>query len=147
MPPDAPESLRSSPFYVNMGFVIVPRELLPSLRKSYLGLRPAVAPRLRNPYFAGQVALTLAVHANDLPRHAIDLKYNFPNDPRAETMYPDSLRDIRVIHYLRTGHFDRIEIFASAESFDQFLALDLVGSERIFQDHVRALTNGHYPFR
>ena len=141
-----PVSKRQCPFYVNFGFVCVSGQLLRTLRDAYLPLRSAVAGKLAKPYFAGQVALTLAAYAKRLPRIALDLKYNFPNDPVAEAMHHSSLIDMRVIHYLRTRHFDRQRIFGSRRSFDEFLDLPLRGSEQVFQDHVRQLTDSAYPF-
>jgi hypothetical protein len=144
--PDAPNAIRLCPFYVNFGFVVIPRQLLSTVRSSYLDIRPQVSHQLATPYFGAQVALTLAIHRTGVPRRALDLKYNFPNDPKAEAMHPGSLSDLRVIHYLRTTHFDRQRIFGSRRAFDEFLGLQLQGSENVFQEHVRALTDAEYPF-
>jgi hypothetical protein len=141
-----PASMRRCPFYVNFGLVVVPRSLVDPIGKQFRALRPLVAPRLRSSEFGGQVALTLAVHSKDVPRLAMQLRYNFPNDRRAEVLHPDDLADLRVIHYLRTGRFDRQRIFGSTDAFDAFLGLPLEGSEAVFQARVRALTDGVYPF-
>jgi hypothetical protein len=143
---DTPLSHRHCPFYLNFGFVIISSDLAKQLRSTYLEIRPRVASYLQTHIFSAQVALTLAVYANHVSRKAISIKYNFPNDVIAETLYPDALRDIRVIHYLRTHHFDRQRIFAKREEFDQFLELDLLGSEKIFQNHIRLITKSQYPF-
>ena len=42
------------------------------------------------------------------------MRYNFPNDPIAERMYPDDLANVVVYHYLRTAAFNRHEIFVDA---------------------------------
>lgn len=141
-----PPSQRECPFYLNYGCVIVPRRLIDQIRPIYLTLPARIAPQLQNPFFAAQVSLTLAIYAHNTPRHAVDLRYNFPNDELAEALYPESLHDLRVIHYLRTHQFDRQQIFASAEQFHHFLDLDLSGSNKLFQDHVRRLTQSRYPF-
>ncbi|GAB4515347.1 MAG: hypothetical protein OHK0046_18680 [Anaerolineae bacterium] len=138
--------LRQTPFYVNYGFVILPYVLAEHIKESVLRLRPLVSKRLYLPYFSAQVGLTLAIYAHDLPCKALPLKYNFPNDRTAEAMYPADMQDIRVLHYLRTERFNRQEIFAAPDAFEHFLALELQGSEAIFQAHVRQLTGGHYPF-
>jgi hypothetical protein len=144
--PEEAASLRRCPFYVNFGLVVVPRSLIDPIGERYRALRPLVAPRLRAPFFAGQVALTLAVHSLDAAHLAVELRYNFPNDPRAEVLHADDLADLRVIHYLRTKRFDRQRIFGSADAFDAFLGLQLEGSEAVFQARVRGLTDGVYPF-
>lgn len=141
-----PPSLRKCPFYLNFGCVIVPRKLLDPIRSTYLPLLSRVLPLLRNPSFTAQVSLTLAVYAHRTPHQAVDMRYNFPNDELAEALYAESLQDVRVIHYLRTQRFDRQQIFASAEGFDSFLKLNLRGSNKVFQDHVRILTDSRYPF-
>ena len=143
---DTVSSQRHCPFYLNFGFVIFPLEVAKQPCPTYLALRPRVAPHLQAPYYSGQVALTLAIYAYNVSRRAIAIKYNFPNDVIAETLYPNDLRDIRVIHYLRTHHFDRQKIFTSPEEFECFLRLGLSDSEKILQDHVRLLTGSRYPF-
>ena len=141
-----PLSQRECPFYVNYGCVIGLRKIIERIRSTYLWLRPRLEQSIEAPYFAGQIALTLAMYGHRAPCRAVDMRYNFPNDEIAEALYPESLRDLRVIHFLRTGKFDRSQIFASEEHFDRFLKLNLQGSNRIFQDHVRLLTNSRYPF-
>ena len=139
-------SQRRCPFYLNYGFVIAPRKLIELIRSTYLSLTPRVPALLQKPFFSAQVSLTLAIYAHGVPHRAIDMRYNFPNDEMAEALYPESLQDVRVIHYLRTERFDRQQIFASAEEFDRFLNIDLRGSDKVFQDHIRVLTASRYPF-
>ncbi len=74
------------------------------------------------------------------------MRYNFPNDPVADAMYPDELSSALVIHFLRTDRFDRHRIFASASAFRDFLDLPLGGSNRILQQRVAKITAGNYPF-
>ena len=74
------------------------------------------------------------------------MRYNFPNDRCADRLHADEMAEIVLLHYLRTQHFDRHRIFVNAEELDRFLALDLVGSDRLFQEHVRGVTGGVYPF-
>jgi hypothetical protein len=143
---DTPLSRRHCPFYLNFGFVVAPSEIGRRIWPTYLNIRPRVAAYLQAPYFSGQVALTLAIYANDVPRRPISIRYNFPNDTVAELLYPDALKDMRVIHYLRTHNFDRQRIFASREEFHRFLQLDLSGSEQMFQEHIRRITGSRYPF-
>jgi hypothetical protein len=74
------------------------------------------------------------------------MSYNFPNDPVADKLYPQELNSISVLHYLRTDKFDRQKIFVSKKNFEKFLSLRLTGSNKIFQEFVKYLTGGKYPF-
>ena len=74
------------------------------------------------------------------------MRYNFPNDPIADGKYSSEIGQLCLIHYLRTELFDRHKIFASADAFEAFMGLQLGGSNRIFQDRVREITGGIYPF-
>jgi hypothetical protein len=98
------------------------------------------------PVFSGQIALTLALAAHDVATRAVGLRYNFPNDRRADRLHPEELLDVRLIHYLRTEQFDRQEIFATERAFHRFLSLQLDGSDRVFQLYIRKLTKDVYPF-
>jgi hypothetical protein len=75
------------------------------------------------------------------------MRYNFPNDERAEAAYPDDAADIRTIHFLRTTVFDRQQVFVDSDAFDRYLALPLAGSNARMQARVREITAGRYPFR
>ncbi len=74
------------------------------------------------------------------------MRYNFPNDPIAEQMYPAELDRAVVFHYLRTDTFDRHQIFVTTEQYQRFLALHLQGVNRRFQEAVRTIIGERYPF-
>ena len=76
---------------------------------------------MRDDDFSAQVALALAVANTGVQALPLPMRFNFPNDPLAETLYPEELESVRAIHYLRTDRFDRHRIFASADAFAQFL--------------------------
>lgn len=134
------------PFYINFGFCIMTTQTFKSIRSTYLLIRSKLITELRNPRFSAQIALALAIHNHNVPTMSIPMAYNFPNDPRADTMYSDQLESISIIHYLRTTKFDRQKIFTSENFFDEFLSLKLEGSNRVFQKFIRKLTYGQYPF-
>lgn len=134
------------PFYINFGFILMSPEIIQTIRETYLDIRKNVAPLLKYPYFSAQVALALAVAANQIPTRAVGLKYNFPNDSNADHLHLNELNDVRLIHYLRTEKFDRQKIFTTKTEFEHFLSLDLTGSNKIFQDYIKNLTDGKYPF-
>jgi hypothetical protein len=141
-----PDEHTFCPFYVNFGFLLLTPAILQLLRSRYLEIRPKIARELVDPYFSGQASLALTIAAQDVPARAVGLRYNFPNDGVADRLHRNELMDVRVIHYLRIEQFDRHRIFTSRLEFDHFLSLDLAGSNRVFQDHIRRLTKGRYPF-
>jgi hypothetical protein len=137
---------RVAPFYLNFGVVFIPRDTFRHIAPRYLSIRPKLMERMPNPDFSGQAALTLAIAAERAKTCALPMRYNFPNDPIAEQMYPAELESAVVFHYLRTDKFDRRQIFVSAEQYGKFLALHLQGVDRRFQDAVRTIIGERYPF-
>jgi hypothetical protein len=143
---DAPEADRSTPFYVNDGMVLFARRAFQEMVHHYLRLRPKLMDRIRDPYFSGQIALALAIAEAGARTCALPMRYNFPNDELADARFPGELENVTIFHYLRTDRFDRQQIFASAEGYREFLAMDLVGSNKIFQSRVAELIGREYPF-
>ena len=133
------------PFYVNYGVLIGGFEPLRALYDQLRVVQPKIRRHVGNQFFA-QMGVALACAAADLATEALPLRYNFPNDPLADAMHPGELADVRFMHYLRTQVFDRHRIFASAADFEAFMRLELGGSNGVFQDRVRRITAGSYPF-
>jgi hypothetical protein len=102
---------------------------------------------MRHPDFSGQVALTLAIADAGVSTWALPMRYNFPNDPVAERLYPDELAHVVVYHYLRTAEFDRHEIFVDSTRYARFLDAPLSGVNRTFRHAVREIAGPSYPFR
>jgi hypothetical protein len=136
----------ATPFYLNFGVVFFPRDAFRRIAPLYLAIRPQLMERMVFPDFSGQAALTLAITADRSKTWALPMRYNFPNDPVAEHMYPLELERAVVFHYLRITTFDRHQIFASAQQYEKFLSLRLEGVDRQFQDAVRRIIGEHYPF-
>ena len=146
MGPGSPAEHRLAPFYLNFGVVFFPSGSFDDVARQYLLMRPTVAERLDEPAFSGQVALTLAVTAARVRTWALPMRYNFPNDPVAERMYPEDLAQVAVFHYLRTGKFDRHTIFTNRDEYHRFLGLQLTGVDLRFQQSVREIIGSDYPF-
>jgi glycosyltransferase involved in cell wall biosynthesis/capsular polysaccharide biosynthesis protein len=145
--PDAPEDNRISPFYLNDGAVFFPRSLFAEYSKHYLRLRPMLMDRLAAPYFAGQIALTLAVTQIGARTCALPMRYNFPNDELATARVPEELEKVCIFHYLRTDEFDRALIFDGEANYQKFLSARFQrASNQVFQRHVRRLFGSSYPF-
>jgi hypothetical protein len=146
MPVSSPVEERQTPFYLNFGVVLFPRSTFDDVASRYLAIRPSLMDRLAEPDFSGQAALALAIAANGARTWALPMRFNFPNDLRAEEMYPEELANVVIFHYLRTSTFDRHQIFLSAERYAGFLGLPLTGVDRLFQDAVRRVVGPAYPF-
>ena len=137
---------RAAPFYLNFGVVFFPQDAFRRVAPLYLATRPQLMERMLCTDFSGQAALTLAIAAERANTWALPMRYNFPNDPIAEQMYPEELEHAVVFHYLRTTTFDRHQIFATAKQYEKFLTLPLEGVNLRFQDAVRKIIGERYPF-
>lgn len=146
MTADIDAEQRVAPFYVNFGVVFFRRDAFRAIAPRYLAIRPQLMGRMANPDFSGQAALTLAITSERITTWALPMRYNFPNDPIAERMYPGELEQAAVFHYLRTGAFDRHHIFVSPDEYARFQALSLQGVNRRFQQVVTRIVGARYPF-
>lgn len=134
-----------TPFYINYGVLIGTPELLNEFYEREKRLRSKVISET-NSWWGAQLSLALTCVDAGLPTRALPMRYNFPNDPTADRMYPDEMENIVFMHYLRTDVFDRHKIFTSKEEFDNFVKLELKGSNKVMQREVLNITQGKYPF-
>lgn len=139
------EPERPCPFYVNWGFMAGPAALVCRIGERFRTIWPAVNQYLGN-YFSSQVAITLVVNDLGIPTSTLPRRYNFANYTEQDRRYPEEYDNIVIFHYFSTDFFNRHRIFTSRARFDKFLGLELTGSNRIFQDRVRAITGETYPF-
>lgn len=141
-PPDTPPE---APFYINFGMFAGPPAQLAAFARRDAELRPRVAERLGE-WWAPQVSLALSVADLGLAHVALPMRYNYPNDPAADRLYPREMRRIVFLHYLRTKAFDRATFLADPEAFARFLEAPMEGSNAVFQRAVAERTGGRYPF-
>lgn len=140
-----PSPIPEAPFYINYGFLAGTPELLSKLYKRELELLDKASSVVGN-FFGAQVALALSVADLKIPCEPLSMRYNYPNDRKADQRYPEELNNIIFMHYLRHTIFDRHKIFTSPQEFERFQKLDLIGSDLVFQKHVMKITKGIYPF-
>lgn len=133
------------PFYINYGFLAGPPKLLGNLYHVVRDIQPRIA-NLLGSFFSGQVAIALAVEKSGLPWRALPIRFNFPNDPVADRLHPEEIDRVILLHYLRDALVNRHRVFADETAFETFLSSELGGSNGIFQDHVRRVTGGDFPF-
>lgn len=137
---------RSTPYYLNDGCVFFARRYFDEFVPLYLDMRPKIMKRLEAPWFACQVALTLAVASIDLPAIALPLRYNFPNDEVASDRYPEEMRAAVVMHYLNRKEFNRHDIFRSADSYSDLMSKPLNAPNEAFRLAVLKIFGKAYPF-
>lgn len=142
---EAVDSLPSAPFYINYGFLASTPSLLNKLYNKDIQLIDSIIEQV-GPLWASQVSVALASEALNLPSYALPMRYNFPNDKKADKLYPNELDDIVLVHYLRNTNYNRHKIFSNEKEFNHFISLDLDGSDKVFQQHVLKLTDATYPF-
>lgn len=140
-----PSPTPEAPFYINYGFLAGTPELLSRLYYRDCEIIDRVSSFVGD-FWGPQVSLALSVEDMNIPSEALPMRYNYPNDRRADNRYPDELKNIILMHYLRHTIFDRQKIFTSPQEFENFQKLDLIGSNLVFQKHVMKITNRIYPF-
>jgi hypothetical protein len=124
---------RFTPAYFNFGMVVAPAEMMNKISANIADADRIVTENVET-FFRFQIALTLVIQKHQLATRALPLRYNFPNDPRFDLKYPEELRDVRVLHYLRCEIIDREKDF---KSLDQVAGLvqrrDLRGSNEVLR--------------
>lgn len=133
------------PFYINHGFIAARPHHFAELDHQMRTTVPQVRAILDND-FCYQLAIPCAIALAGIPYRVLPMRFNFPNDPVCDQLYPDELNNVVLVHYLRTQAFDRHRIFADPAEFARFMETPLEGSNAIFRESIRTLTNGQYPF-
>ena len=65
------------------------------------------------------------------------MRYNFPNDEQIESKYAEDLADVRLLHYLRLGPFQKPRDMQNVGTVSEFLRRkDLSGVNSILQEHL-----------
>jgi len=146
------EADNETPFCPNFGFVIGPRELMRRLGQDVYDLSRKVIdlfpvtpdsdpPRMH--FFSAQIGLALAIAKTQTPWRELPMRYNWPNDSTADSLYPEEIPQIRIIHYLRRELFERERIFCERESFARFMRTSFSeAGDQLLQERVRKLTGG-----
>lgn len=140
-----PQQRPRAPFYINYGFLIGQPHLLRRMHEKEAALIPRVS-TLVEPYFSHQVSVALACAALGITTRALPARYNFPNRPEADARQPGELDQVVMLHYLYDETFRRRTLFAARDAFEAFLSKPLTGVDRVFQDYLRQLFGGRYPF-
>lgn len=136
-------ALRFGPAYFNLGAVFVPGKFIAVLGPEFERQMSIAtgAPVVRA--FAGQLALCLAIYERDIPRVAIDIRHNFPNDEWADRIFLNDLADVRIIHYLREHVIGgRRATWSSDEALTAFVKRrDLTGSNEVLRRSVLSVSS------
>jgi len=130
---------RMTPVYYNFGMVLMPARFMEVLSAEIEPADKFVNSTLET-FFRFQIALTLAIQRTNLPTRALPLRYNFPNDPQFDQKYPDELKQIRILHYLRCEIVHRENDFFDLSRVAELVARrSLVGSNETFRTIVAEL--------
>lgn len=137
----AEKDVAEAPFYVNFGFVAGTPSTLKSVAAAMTSMMPKISEMLESySYFSAQIAFALAVEATKTRHVALPIRYNFPNDPKAERIYPKDMQSIVLMHYLRHTVFNRQEVFTSPQAYQTFLSCAMDGSNALFRDYVTQIS-------
>lgn len=136
---------KACPFYLNAGFIAATPAIFERLHVACKELWPRVD-RFMGTYFSSQVTTCLAVDHLALPTLSLPRRYNFANYVGSEYDAPSELENLIVFHYFSTDFFNRQRIFTTASRFERFLSLELDGCNRLFQERIRDITGGQFPF-
>jgi hypothetical protein len=127
---------RYCPPYFNLGLLVAPPEIMTRLGKVIYAEMEAVN-RVLKTHFRCQLALTLAVARTQVGWRAVPMRYNFPNDEQIESKYRAELADVRLLHYLRVGPFQKARDVQNAGTVREFLRRnDLSGVNALLQAHL-----------
>lgn len=112
-----------APAYFNLGFVVTTSSLLADVSGHYESCAASVERLFPDFMFRSQVAFTMALEKARVPVQAIPMRYNFANDYRLEALYPDELRDARLIHLLRRNQgLDKHQLYKGLDTLAEFVA-------------------------
>jgi hypothetical protein len=128
---------RFCPPYFNLGMLMAPWPIMARLGKVIYGEMEAVN-RVLDSHFRCQIAVPLALARTGAPWRGVPMRYNFPNDVAIASHYRADLADVRVLHYLRVGPFDKSRDFRSVRHLEAFLKRDdLSGINAMLQANLR----------
>ncbi len=132
-------SLRYGPPYFNTGVVLAPASILERLYAPYMRALDTVRNAMAT-YFFEQIALTLALLETGITTHILPPRYNFPNQPQFDITYPDELKAVRFLHFLRRDVVGSASDFETVEAIQKLAARDdLTGSNDLLRCRVAAL--------
>jgi hypothetical protein len=133
------ETYRYTPPYFNGGMIVGPVDLMDRMCALIPAAEDAVDAVLES-YFRPQLSRTLAIYKDSLPYRVLPLRFNFPNDPRFEPVYPAELADLRILHYLRWHIVHRDRDFMNSAAVAGLLARDdLTGSNETLRLRIAEL--------
>ncbi|MCW2974702.1 MAG: hypothetical protein JWN72_2975 [Thermoleophilia bacterium] len=139
---DADPARRWCPPYYNLGMLAGERGVMQRVGAQVMQQMATVESRI-DTHFRCQLAVALALAATDTPSTDLSMRYNFPNDERFAGRYREALLDVRVLHYLRDGEFERERDTASLSALDSFLARPITSAvDSQLQRTLRSLRSG-----
>src|SRR5262249_744677 len=121
----------------NFGVLIAPPDLMTAVGQVIYAEMDHVE-HVVETCFKCQLALSLALVRLRLPTRVLPLRYNFPNDLVFEGPCAEELRDVRLLHCLRTDVFDKGRDFRGLAGLGAILQREVApGVNAVLQDHLR----------
>ncbi len=124
------------PPYFNLGMLLAPREIMLRIGDVIYAEMESVN-RVLESIYRCQIAVSLALVRTGVPWREAAMRYNFPNVPQIAAHYRADLADMRLLHYLRPGSFDKAKDFQGVRSVRAFVKRkDLSGIDAVFQERL-----------
>ncbi|MBV9281386.1 MAG: hypothetical protein JOZ41_14995, partial [Chloroflexi bacterium] len=128
---------RRCPPYFNRGVLVAPASIMNKIGTSIYAGMTAVE-RLLDSIYKCQIALTLAVERHGIPWMGLPMRFNCPNHLDLQRARPEEVRDLRILHYLTAGEFDKGVDMTSAAHVERFLGRTVFGEQdRLVATHLR----------
>jgi hypothetical protein len=128
------------PAYFNSGMIFAPASQFNALCEPYHEAIEVLRRTVNDTYWFDQLAVMLALAKVGEGWDSLPQRFNFPNQREFDVAFPDELKDVRFLHYLRTDTVDRDREFVSDEAMDAFVARrDLTGSNEVLRRTVDRL--------
>jgi hypothetical protein len=128
------------PAYFNSGMIFAPASQFNALCEPYHEAIEVLRRTVNDTYWFDQLAVMLALAKVGEGWDRLPQRFNFPNQREFDAAFPDELKDVRFLHYLRTDTVDRDRDFASEAAMDAFVARrDLTGSNEVLRRTVDRL--------
>ena len=135
------------PAYFNYGFVAFNRPAFAAVAQTIFDMMTLVCRLLPRLIFSAQVALSLAIIRCNIDVISLAQEFNCANDDLLLSQGLVDPTDIRVVHYMRTGEFDRSNFLCDRDKFEAFIGAEKQNaiSERLRQ-HVLRIPEAFKPW-
>ncbi|MDW3177651.1 MAG: hypothetical protein R8J94_09710 [Acidimicrobiia bacterium] len=108
------------PPYFNYGMLVMPPAVGARLGSTLYEEHRRITTHFRGAH-SGQLALATALARKAIGSGELPIRFNFPNQEPYVDAYPGDYGDVRVLHYMSPGHFDKETDLDSMVSIEAWL--------------------------